>query len=267
MLLAHDNYRTYLKSELVARIGLNPSYSLRTFAGELGLSASGLSEVLSGKKNLSFSRALSLSRKLGHSNKETDYFVSLVQLASARKAEEKLQITQRIQNLNPDAQPKDLSVDCFAVISEWYHIPIMALTEVPNFRMSPRLIARRFGITPFEAELALKRLLRLELLEEVGRDRYRKLENHLRFKSPDINIALQHFHKQMFQRAIESLTTQTNQEKMVGSQTFAMNPQLLPAAKQRIEKFLTELMEFIDAGEDKREVYHFNFCLFNLKGK
>lgn len=51
------DYRAFLNQKLKRRIEKNPAYSLRAMAKHLGLAPSMLSDVLSGKRNLSLDHA------------------------------------------------------------------------------------------------------------------------------------------------------------------------------------------------------------------
>jgi uncharacterized protein (TIGR02147 family) len=265
MLFRHDNYRDYLSETLSERIQLNPSYSLRLFALELSLSPSTVSEILKGKKNLSFGRATQVANKLGLDAGETAYFCTLVQFASAKGVDEKTQIQVRLSELNPKSKGVDLSLDIFAMISEWYHAPILALADITSFSFSARNVAKKLGITELQARVAIQRLVRLELLQKEGKG-YKRLHDHLLFQSQEVNTALQKFHRQMLTRAIEVLTKQSNKEKFIGTRTFAFDPSQFPQVKRKIETFLTELMDLAERGEKKTEVYHLALTAFNLTG-
>jgi uncharacterized protein (TIGR02147 family) len=267
MVFRHDNYRNYLSEVLVFRSEQNPAYSLRLFAMELGISPSGLSEILKGKKNLSYGKAVEICHRLELPADETAYFCALTQLASARRPEEKKQILQRINEIHPKNKMVDLSLDLFSAISEWYHVPILALTDVPSFSLTDKNVAKKLGITRVQAEVAIERLVRLELLERLSHTKYRRVQNHIMFKSKDINKALQNFHRQMLGKAADALATQANTEKVVETRTFAFDPTQLEEAKRRISRFLSELMDFLETGEKKTEVYHLSLHIFNIKGE
>ncbi len=79
----HD-YRAYLQRELHRRQDKNPSYSLRAFARDLGVSPSKISGILSGSTGLSAKAALSIALHLRLSEHDQQIFVSLVESQHAR---------------------------------------------------------------------------------------------------------------------------------------------------------------------------------------
>ena len=82
-----ENYRDLIKDEYTKRKQRNESYSLRAFAQALGLSIAGLSQILSGKKELSQDRAVIIAKKLKLSPEQTDQLLLQIQYARAKSPE------------------------------------------------------------------------------------------------------------------------------------------------------------------------------------
>lgn len=78
-----DNYRLLLKSDFFARTSINESYSLRSYARDLGVSFSYLSEVLNDKKDFSSKKGREVFTKLGLNEDELDYIGGLIVLNSS----------------------------------------------------------------------------------------------------------------------------------------------------------------------------------------
>ena len=72
------SYRTTLLDELTRRKNKNPSYSLRAYARDLGISSTSLSDVLSAKRNLSRKNALKVAEKLGYTSVQTESLLSQI---------------------------------------------------------------------------------------------------------------------------------------------------------------------------------------------
>jgi transcriptional regulator with XRE-family HTH domain len=143
---AAPNFRALLQTELVDRCRKNPGYSLRAFARSLGVEASALSQIISGKRPLTDKMRIRLGSALG------------------------LPLT-RIKNIPADDDGRtegfqQITLDQFAVISDWYHYAILELTNVVGFKSEAAWISKRLGITKLEANVAVERLMRLGLLEE-----------------------------------------------------------------------------------------------------
>jgi uncharacterized protein (TIGR02147 family) len=259
--MAYRDYRTYLKSVLENRVSSNPGYSLRAFARDLKVSPQMLSFVLNERKGISTEVAAEIAERLNMSPAETSYFVDLVTLAHARNAQVKRLAQYRIdERLSQGPSFKTLEVEAFQAISDWHHYAILELTFVPGFKSDPKWIAGQLGITAFEASQAIERLQKLELLD--ARDgELRKTELNISASYGTPSSALRKLAKQLLEKAIESLETQSIDERDVTNITMAIDPALLPEAKKMISDFRRKLCGFLEQG-NRSEVYVFAPALF-----
>src|SRR5579885_1829598 len=92
----HGDYRSVLQGKFDERRARNRGYSLRAFARDLGMTASSLSLVSSGKRRLSIRRAHLVAPRLGLGPAERSYFVDLVESASARDPERRKAARRRV---------------------------------------------------------------------------------------------------------------------------------------------------------------------------
>jgi uncharacterized protein (TIGR02147 family) len=267
VIFSHENYRTYLKSVLAERIASNPLYSLRAMAKTFELSPSQLSRVLSGEKNLSYPAAIRCGQKLGLNESEADYFSLLVQYELTKDPQARNAIARKLAEMNDSRQFDNLELDEFRAISEWYHLPILEMTRLRPFVFSAGNIARRLGISTWEAQAAIDRLQRIGLLERAQDGSYRKLKRNPLISSDSANQGLRSFHKQMLEKAIQSIESQTPQEKFIGSETFSIDPSRLEDAKKLIEKCFSQVSKLFAKDESRTEAYHMGIQLFRLTSK
>lgn len=274
----HTSYRTYLKSVLAERITKNTSYSLRAMAKALGIQSSHLSSVQNGVKNLSLKAAVAVAGKLGLDATEAEYFCLLVQYENEKSPELKATHLQRLRGLlkttNSGLEFRDLGVDAFKLIADWYHIPTLEMLGLDDFEYSAENVARRLGVSVIEARAAIERLERLELIERDAKGRYRKAIKNPVFQSPTPNKALRHFHRQMLEKAIESLETQSPAEKYNASHTLALDPRDVDRVRRLFDDFRKNLAAVLDQDEHedgtakkRTAVYHLNVQFFNLTHK
>ncbi len=264
MIYEFNNYRAYLRSTFADRALKNPSYSLRGFAKHVGLNHATLSLVLKGDRNLSLDRAQNVAQKLGLQSSELEYFTDLVQFESTKNPEVRSMLQEKLNRFSTRTKSYDLSVDHFKMISDWYHFPIMQLLNLDNFKFSPRNIAEKLGISPTEAEAAVERLLRLELIEQKAPGAFVRTNNRLLVSSKAPNEAIRKFHEQMLTKALESLENQTTKDRINGSETFAFSKENLEEANKIIEKFYDRMIELSDRTKSKTDVYHLCVNFFNL---
>ncbi|MCM2278580.1 MAG: TIGR02147 family protein [Oligoflexia bacterium] len=266
MVLEHADYRAFLKGVVAQRKRNNPAYSLRAFARQIGIGQSALSQILAGRKNLSLERATQIATKLGLAAVETEYFLVLIQLETAKNVDLKKSLLARARSLNPRHETRDLSVDLFSVIADWYHFAIKNMTGLEGIEFAPAKIAKRLGISKIEAEAAIERLLRLELIEAdpARAGKFRRVESFTLTRSATPNEALRRFHRQMLQKASEALETQTPRERFTGSETFAISEEHLPKAFALADEFLRKIAALSDESQHPTQVYHAGVQFFNL---
>jgi uncharacterized protein (TIGR02147 family) len=261
------NYRSLLKMKLADKIAANPSYSLRAMARDVKLSPSLLSDVMKGNKNLSAETAVQVAGALKFTHEETEYFTILVQIEGTKSADLKARLFERLRSLRPKAPVYDLSVEVFRTISEWYHLPILELTHVTSFELTAASAAKALGISTAEADAAIERLLRLELLEKNAAGKLKKSDSFLLTSSAVPSEALRRFHGQMLKKAVESLAEQTPKEKFVGSETFAFDEKNLAKASKLLEECFSKIIDLAGSSRSKSAVYHLGIQMFRLTQK
>lgn len=264
MLSGHTNYRSYLKAVLAERVTENPGYSLRAFAKRLDMAPSTLAEVLKGKSGISQDRAVKIANKLGLTDQEKTYFCLLIQFEATKSNELKESILERLNEINPRTKPRDLSVDIFTAMANWYHVAILEMTYLEDLKHTPEAMAIELGISAIEACAALERLERLELLEKTLDGKYVKTDAGFRVEFGSSNIALRKFHKQMLEKSIESIESQSPQEKFIGTETFPLDPAQLKKAGELAEEFFQKILKLSRESKAKSHVYHAGVQVFRL---
>jgi uncharacterized protein (TIGR02147 family) len=261
-----NNYRSILKEILAEKSKKNSSYSLRAFAGQLGIAPSMLSNVLKGSKNLSVESAFAVAQKLNLSAQQTDLFCLLVQLETTKSIAQKELLLAKIQNLRPSEPARDLSLDLFKSMADWTHVAALILLELPNLATADlKTIATRLGITTVQADLVLERLVRLELVQPDDLGNYERVNrDHLMTRSEIANPALKEFHRSMLTKAIESLETQSPKEKSVGSETMTFDPARLPEVNAILEEAYAKVKALASEGSSQKEIYHLGIQFFRL---
>lgn len=260
----HSDYRAFLKAAYVEKAGKNPSFSLRAFSKQVGLSPAALTRILKGEKNLSVERAGELARKLKLADREAEYFVLLVQLSSLKNPDLKANVLERANALRPARGVYDLSVDFFKLIADWYHLAILEMIGVKDVDFTPKGIASFLGIGVVEAELALDRLKRLELLEITATGKPVRLQNRLLVSSQVPNAALRKYNRQILEKAERSIEEQGPTEKAIGTEVFAFDRRQLEEAKKLTDEYLNRMLKLATSSLERHDVYQVAVQFFRL---
>jgi uncharacterized protein (TIGR02147 family) len=153
---AHD-IPLLLRERLRAAVRRNPHFSLRSFAKQLGIDHSTLSQVLRGRRRLSTRVLEAVRKRMGLSAEAVRAYTQ----GSRQKKNSK--------NLPASLRSFHFYLDTFQLLYAWHHYAILELIQVQGFQPDSNWIANTLGIAVGDVNIALQRLLRLRLLEMSGR--------------------------------------------------------------------------------------------------
>ncbi|WP_374077421.1 DUF4423 domain-containing protein [Bdellovibrio bacteriovorus] len=239
--------KNLLLQELAKRQMRNSAYSIRAFARDLDVGVTSLSDVLAGKRSLSKSNVQKVMEKLLISPLEKEQIWSHYKETSART-----EVDDRTM----------LDEDTFRLIADWHYIAILNLAKLKTNSAKPEWIAERLNIKKDEAEVALERLFRLELIKKV-RGRMERTVKPLTTSNEIPSAAIRKHHSQNLRLAEESLHRDPVTTREFGSVTMAVNPEKLPQAKEILLKTRKKIASLLEEG-DVSEVYTLSFQLFPL---
>lgn len=248
---AQTELRQIMTNELSRLKSRNESYSLRAFARKLDLVPSAVSEIMSGKRPISRRFAMKILSQLAVHPAESNRIVSGIPQSGSRSGSESTK--EYVQ----------LDMDAYHSIADWYYFAILSLSETKGFREDPRWIAKRLNIKVPEAMNAIKRLERMGMLKRDKQGQLVHAPERFRTSSDLANIALRQSHFQNLALAGRSLETDSVDKRDFSSMTMAIDPDLLPEAKKRIQKFRRSLCEFLESS-NKTEVYRICIQLIPL---
>jgi transcriptional regulator with XRE-family HTH domain len=148
-------FRERQEQEFAARRAVNGRYSLRAFAGLLGVDHATLSQILRGRRSVPLERIGLWARKLKLSDEE-----AAVYAAVARVLDEQARVSQEAL--------RHWASEMLSLLSDRVHCEILRLTHAKNFKSDSRWIAEQTGVGVDDVNIALSRLLRLGLLETTA---------------------------------------------------------------------------------------------------
>lgn len=233
---------TILRAELSKRVARNPRYSMRAFGKASGISHTVLSLVLSGKRPLSRKAALKLSRFL-----ELD-------------PEKSRELSEASASFNPIASEyTQVDQDLFDLISDWYHMAILSLTEIKNFRYEAKWIASRLGLSELQVKLAMERLERLGLILK-GKPTHKQFS----VKNQRSTDATRRYHAQLLEKARFSIEENNFNQRVFTSTVLTMSAGQIPKAREQIQALQRQLVLELERKGKKEEVYHLSVQLYPL---
>ncbi len=271
MVYEYSDYRKFLKNVILEKQSKNPKFSLRLIARQLGMAPSSFSEVLSGKKNLSYDMALTIGTNLGLKSKEVDYFCLLVKRDSAKRLDLKKAIQKKLESLNPRGPVHNLDVDMFSLISDWFHLALLGVLVLDIEDKTLENLSALVGIERMQAEAALDRLIRLGLVELKENKYYSRTSSDIFVNAKISTESLHKYHRQMLEKAKESLEGQKFDERLVRTENIAIGEDQLEQADAYVEEFFTKMASLSSKTKKKTKLYHLGTHFFKLsregKGK
>ena len=259
------NYKEILKSKLAERTNKNIQYSLRSFARDIGLSPQRLSHILNGRHGLSVQAAGLVASKLSMNETEKDFFCTLVQKEHSRSKAMRTEAAKRLKNLK--FHYKNVELDNFKLISDWYHFAIMELTLIENFSNNCKQIGKSLGISEVEAEMAIERLLKLKLLIKEKKGSLKIRGNFFADPKEIPSEAIRNFHKQLLSKSINAIDFQDLNERDFSSLVVAVDEKDIATAKKEIKKFRESMDRLFSKSKKKTRVYCLGVQLFALQNK
>jgi plasmid maintenance system antidote protein VapI len=243
----NSEFRSYLQDLFIERCRKNPRYSIRAFARSLRADHSTLSQILRGTRPLSNKAVSRFSSHLGLGPQDLDRIL-------------KTEVRQTTDSYH------DIQADTYTAIADWYHFAIFEMVTLKGFDPAPRSIATRLGISVPEAQAAIERLLRLNLLTRDSKNRLHQTQTQITTTgNPFTTAAFRKLQQGVLEGAMTALNEVPIAERDQSSMTMAIDSRRLPEAKERIKKFRRELCEFLQEDKMNRDaVYQLGISLFPL---
>lgn len=242
----HKELRQLLQSELSHRRNRNSLYSLRAFARDLGIGVGSISEVMSGKRELSKKNILKVLQNLN---------LTTEQKAELLKTDEK--------SVKPVQDEHQLLLeDQFKLIADWYYLAILNLAKLKVNKANPEWISKRLGIEPYMAIEALERLQRLGLLK-IEKSKLVRTSQPLTTSRDLPSTAIRKHHAQNLLLAEKAIHNVPIDLRELGSVTMPVNLKKLTKVKELLLKTRKKVADLLE-DDNATEIYTLSFQLFPL---
>lgn len=253
----------YLTAEYTKRMQKNPHYSLRSFARDLDVPVSWLSEFLNSKKGMSLETAQKLCKSLFLSPSETNMFILSVRANHSRRLEDRKAARAELKAYKVVDTFKMKPAD-FTETGAWYHQTILELTEVEDFEHTEIDIARRLRLPLPTIKRALQALQGAGLLKiENGKMKASFAETESPMDTP--SLAMRKYQEQILQKGATALHEQPLDTREFISVTFAFDSDRIKHAKKSLREFHKRFTdEFYTKSDHKNSVYQLSIQFFRM---
>jgi uncharacterized protein (TIGR02147 family) len=277
-IFAYTDYRQYLADFFEERKRLNKHFSLRMLAERSGFKAKDyLMRVMRGDRNLSLEGANKLSDFFRFSEKQSDYFRTLVRFNQARTTSEKEQCFHHLSEIQKYGAHQKLRQDQFEYLSAWYHSALRSLLPVLDPKAGPsdpdgagtedwEKVGKLLDppITAKQARDSVDLLLRLGLLQKDAKGKYAVAEAALSTGDEVATLGVAGFHRATMDLAKRSIDRHPPTARDISGITMSVSQDGFRRIKSEIRAFRKKIQSIAsgDVGEDM--VYQLNLHLIPL---
>lgn len=266
-MFSYLSYREFLRDAYSNLKQNQRGFSFRWFSRKAGLSSPNfLKLVMDGKRNLSARGAQAFATGLGLSGREASFFYELVDFEQAATAAAKNRAWERLSTYQGHRRVRSVERHQFEYFSKWWNPAIRELVALPVFREDPTWIAQQLrpNITPAAAKQALELLLQLGFVVR-GDDGSLRQSEPLLSTGPEVrSLAVGNFHRQMMERAAESIEHVDRHEREISGLTVALSESTFALFKEKIHALRAELLELSGRETAPDRVVQVNFQMFPL---
>lgn len=263
----YTDYRMYLGDYYTAAKANTKAFSYRYFSRKAGYSSPNfLKLVIEGKRNLSSDSIGRFAKALKMTAAERRFFRDLVDFCQGETVEEKNKAFDRVAASRRFRKARRLERAFFFYLSRWFYVAIREMAARPDFHNDPQWIAERLmpPIKPEQAEEAMEALLDLGLLIEDEDGNISRGETSVTTGHEVQVLAVKNYHRQMLQRAGESMGLVPPEFRDVSALTICISPSAVPDFKERIHAFREGMLDLGDRDENPSAVYQLNLQFFPL---
>lgn len=259
---------TCLNQEYQKRRERNPSYTFSALARDIEISRAALSEILSGRRNLSYKTCEKLFALFPWSQQKKKEF--LYSAAKTTVIAGKMRIHPEFKRILSDKEsvlfePKKIEQEDFSLISQWYYTAILELTFTGKFKRSDsKIIASRLGLSKRTTQKAIDTLIEHGYLAEKDGVIYKTHKKLSLANTEKTTQSLIRHQEQILMKARVKLKNTPIEQRSNSSMAMAIDPKNLPRAKNEIRLFLHKMSELLESG-NQQNVYQLNVNLFSLE--
>lgn len=263
------DYRKYLKHWFEGKKHSSPTYSYGAFAGKAGFADKGfLNNVIHGRRALTKESLTKVSRAIGHTKTEAEYFESLVYFNRAKTLKDRVYYHEKLLGVKGghDAARKALLLrkDQYDYCSRWYHSAIRSLIDMYPFKGDFHWLAKKVypSITPSQARKSVALLERLDLVRRDDEGVYALTSKSITTGSEVRSLAAQCFHRDVTGLALNALDCVDPSLRNITGLTMGISEATYHTICEELRLFRARLVALVEADDSPDRTYQLNLHLF-----
>ena len=276
----YTDYRKYLLDYYCEQKQRIKAFSYRYFARNAGINSVGLyRDVVEGRQKLGRALIIKFSTAIGHTQKEAEYFESMVFFNEARTAEERKLFFERMLE-HQNASTKSVIVDetRYEYYQKWYYSAVRSLVSIGKFKNDDKN-CRKIGSTlnprirPENVKKALSVLKRLNFITQDS-DGFLTLVDSvittgiLQPEKKDVSILnIINFQKEVTALANKSLDRFETEDINLSTLTLGISDATKKLIKDELAGVREKIAALAEKDSDPNRVYQLNMQFFPLSDR
>lgn len=262
----YTNFKEFLKNTYLYFKSIDSKYSHRFIAKEMLSGSCGwFSDVLQGRLKLTSTNCIRLAKIFKLTEKQREYFETIVQYAQADSFEEKELCYKKMLSFK-ELKPVVVNRDQFSFFRKWYIPAIRELLFIFDFKDDYKALAQKMNpaIKPKEAKDAIEVLLSCGLIERKENGYYKPCAPIIQKDPSFASFYWALYMKSNISLALESVHRYNKEERDISSSTFAFSKESLQYARGKIKELRHLLLKISEEDSRRDVIYQFNIQLFPL---
>lgn len=235
---APKEFLVILRNALQKHKNKNRRASMRTFAKEIKISVSTLSEVFNEHKNFSLATATRIANTLNLNRLEKDIFVTSVK--ASKPGSERKSAEIRLQKLLSKRQAHQIQSHEISQINHWHYLAILDLIALGVQTASA--LASRLGLETIQVQRYLKTLEHLNWVKQNNSTYLLQIQSSNTIDDTP-SLAIKQYHQSILTQAQKTLEETEVDSREFQSVILTVNSKKIAAAKEKIRKFVDEFCD------------------------
>lgn len=258
----YDNYRLFLH-DYIRDNYLAKGKSYRAFSKRCGMSSPNyFQQVLAFQRNISQRTAEKISKSMKFSKDASDYFITLVQIESAKNANDRKALFEQLQKIAARRNEKIVKDDGFH--GSWVHQIVWSMAHTQFFEANPLFIQRRFraGVSREEIDNSINFLREKGyFVREEPDSPYRPKPLKIETNNDLRNLSLQRNHSKFMQMGISRMTDDLAEREFQGL-TIAFKKSSWPQLKEKMREFVRQMRDSLGDSDEADAVIRLQMAAF-----
>ena len=261
----YNELSSFLKNQLHKKQLKNPAYSLRSFARDLDVASSSLSDLMNSKAKGSKASLDKIFSNLKVSAFEETYLRLIHAAQYAIDESSKNEAIKEAQKIKDLLDIELLTEEQFLEVTSWITLAVIELLPIPPFNKSPFLMAEQLGIDQNQVQESLDSLIKNNLIYKSNEGLFCTHPNAQIFLSKMPNQVAKKLHEEIMKINMDTLWTTPPESRVNISTLLMIDEENIPQIQEEIQNFLIELINRQSKKPQKNKLYSLSLHLNPIK--